>query len=291
LTRHDQDMIRLEAFPHYFGRRPWLDRIDIIKTPVELVGNTSHPLLLDAPDDSWREIRVKEEGANFIVFNCHRRGPLLDSRIRETIATMINPEDFCQEAYVNEVASSFLTSRKNNHAPSAPVMAFHGPVKIAAQQIREGVNHEREALILKSQLAKAGIEASVSIVHAKQFTEPEPFQTYDLFVGGLALGEDPLLSLIAVLQSKMLPLHSCLSEEMEDIVGSYILLLKETEDEEKRWSIYFKIEEYLLSEHALLFLTHRSHYAYEPMNSPYENIRLDSNGRVDYRKIWKRIDL
>ena len=60
------------------------------------------------------------------------------------------------------------------------------------------------------------------------------------------------------------------------------------QDESDRWDIYFEIEEFLKSNYAILFCNHRFHTVYEPKDNPYVNIELDSNGRVDYRKVWKR---
>lgn len=114
------------------------------------------------------------------------------------------------------------------------------------------------------------------------------FDYYDLFVGGIALGEDRLLSVLTASQSSSLTISSCLTDEMKKVVDQQINTIKESRTETTRWQSYFQLESYLTTNHILHFLTHRSHTIYEPENSPYENIQLDRNGRIDYREVWKR---
>ncbi|MBE1555602.1 MarR-like DNA-binding transcriptional regulator SgrR of sgrS sRNA [Filibacter limicola] len=73
LIRHDENMIRLDVFPNYYGERPWLDHVEIIKIPLSIHSETKHPLLLRAPDTSWNEVLIQEEGATFIAFNCYKQ--------------------------------------------------------------------------------------------------------------------------------------------------------------------------------------------------------------------------
>lgn len=292
LVRHDEDMIRLEVFHNYYGNRPWLDRVEIIKTPHSIHDGTKHPLLLNAPDASWKKICVQEEGADYITFNCRKNGPMQDVGFRQFICTIINPIDFCLTTGNEKVAYSFVTERsmilKNmEYQPSIEFIPPDVVIKIAAQQIRQDANHEREALILQQQLAKNGITSTVELFDLHELND-SLFTHYDLFVGGIALGEDCLLSVLTASQSSSLPIYPCLTDEMKEVVDQQIATIKESRTDTTRWESYFQLESYLTTNHMLLFLTHRSHTVYEPGNSPYVNIQLDCNGRIDYRKVWKR---
>ncbi|MEK5038433.1 ABC transporter substrate-binding protein [Sporosarcina sp. FSL K6-3457] len=292
LVRHDEDIVRLDVFPDYYGNRPWLDRVEIIKTPFTIHDESKHPLLLNAPDASWREIRVQEEGADYITFNCRKNGPMQDERFRRFIYSIVNRADFCLRAGNEKVAYSFVTDRsmilKNReHQPSTEYIPLDGVVKIAAQQIRKDANHEREAFILQQQLAEHGIVSIVELIQLHELND-SLFNHYDLFVGGIALGEDRLLSALTASQSSSSMIYPFLTDEMRKIVDQQITIIKESRTDTTRWETYFQLESYLTTNHSLLFLTHRSHTIYEPGNSPYENIRLDRNGRIDYRKVWKQ---
>lgn len=292
LVRHDEDMVRLEVFADYFDRRPWLDRIEIIKTPTLFKWETTHPFLLTAPDESWSEVRMVEEGAGFIIFNCHRDGPMRDRELRKRIYNIVNPNEYCRTN--NKIAAhSFITfqSEKYQTFESCNQSVIHqldAPLKIAVQQIREGVNHEREAKILQRQLTRVGVPSTIEIVDVELFENPETIQTFDLFVGGVALTEDRLLSVMTTLQSKRLMLYRSYSDSVRAFVDQQIALMKEVKEDASRWRIYFQIEEYLKSNYAIRFLTHRFHTVYKPDKSLYQNIDLDSNGRVDYRKVWRK---
>ncbi|KAA0965925.1 hypothetical protein FQ087_06595 [Sporosarcina sp. ANT_H38] len=293
LVHHDENMVRLDVFPDYYGTRPWLDRVEIIKTPYSIHDETKHPLLLNAPNATWNEVRIKEEGADYITFNCRKNGPIQDKQFRQLISNIVNPSDFCLDVGNEEVAYSFLTERSAmlksaNLHPSSEYFETDVVLRIAAQQIRKDANHEREALLLQAQLALHGIESTVELIDLHQLNDCL-YKHYDLFVGGIALSEDRLISILTASQSSKLTLYPCLNNEMKTYVDQQITTIKELRDDTTRWETYFQLESYLKSNHILLFLNHRSHTVFEPQNSPYENIRLDCNGRIDYRKIWKRI--
>ncbi|WP_318614425.1 ABC transporter substrate-binding protein [Sporosarcina sp. YIM B06819] len=292
LVRHDEDMVRLDVFPDYYGNRPWLDCVEIIKTPFTIHAEAKHPLLLNAPDASWKEIRVQEEGADYIAFNCRKNGPMQDAQFRRFIYSIVNRADFCLQGGNEKVAYSFVTERSmilNNkeHQPSIECIPPDVIIKIAAQQIRPDANHEREALILQLQLAEHGIISTVELFDLPELND-RLFDCFDMFVGGIALGEDRLLSVLTASQSSTLPIYPCLTDEMKKVVDQKITTIKESRTDKTRWESYFQLESYLTTNHILLFLTHRSHTIYEPGNSSYVNIQLDRNGRIDYRKVWKR---
>ena len=159
-------------------------------------------------------------------------------------------------------------------------------LKIAAQQIRKGADHEREALILQAQLAQHGIESTVELIDINN-VDHTLFQQFDLFVGGIALGEDRLLSVLAAIQSNNLCIYPYLTDEVKTFTAQQISNIKESKKDSTRWEIYFQLEDYLKENHILLLLNHRSHTVYEPENSPYINIQLNTKGRIDYRKVWK----
>ncbi|MGG0667256.1 ABC transporter substrate-binding protein [Lederbergia citrisecunda] len=294
VTQNDENIIRLEVNPSYFLARPWLDEIHIIKTPSHYGKEADHPFLLKAPDTTWRQVKRMEDGASYITFNCLKEGTFQKEAFRKDIYTRLQPEGIRNEGLDNEiVATSFLSPRseavkldnKNRN------LRYEGPpLRIAAQQIRPGANHERAAKNLQIQLQEMGIDSTIEIVDFYQMSSEKSLGTYDLFVGGIALGEDRLLSLLTALQSTELTIYPCLDEKMKSFVDKKIRKIRSVEEESTRWDLYFKIEEYLKSKHAILFCNHRFHTVYEPKDNPYVNIELDSNGRVDYRKVWKRLN-
>lgn len=294
MMQNNKNMIRLDVFPDYFSERPWLDRIDIIKTPTLYKDEINHSLLLSAPDDSWKEVSRIEEGASYITFNCQNNGPMKNEAFRKMVYERLNPAELTNERKGNEaVAHSFCTQRSESN-PSTLLsigekLHYSGEIlKIAAQQIRAGANHNKAALKLQKQLSTIGITATVDIVDIHFFSNRETFETYDLFVGGIALSEDRLLSILTALQSNQLSIYPCFDNVTKATVDQKVAYIRELKDESARWETYFQLEDYLKEEHLILFLNHRHHKVYEPESSVFVNVELDSSGRVDYRKVWKR---
>lgn len=288
ITVHDENMVRLDVFKDYYRERPWLDRIEIIKTKE--FKESSHPLLLRAPDDSWQEMTEIEEGADFITLNCNR--PVLrDIQMRDKVCNLLNPAEFCYGK--EEVATSFLPRRsfkmrQENKPISIESLPETVTLKIAAQQIREGVNHEREALILQEQLMRNGIFSTVDIVNVAQISDPDCYSQYDLFVGGVALSRDKLLSVMTSIISSQFMLYSFMDVEIKSKVDTFLGKMKAIQNEASRWEVYFDMEDYLKENCLIFFLNHRFHTIYQPKGSEYVNVELNHNGRVDYRRVWKR---
>ncbi len=294
LTQNNEDIVKLEVNPSYFLARPWLDEINIIKTPSHYGKESNHPFLLNAPDDTWKQVKRIEEGASYITFNCSREGLFQQEVLRKEIYTMLQPGGIRNEWLDNEIpATSFISSRSdavnlNTDKPNGKLHYKGQPLQIAAQQIRPGANHERAAKHLQIQLQEMGIESTVEIVDFHQMSTEESLAKYDLFVGGIALGEDHLLSLVTALTSTELAIYPCLDERMRNFTVEKIRKIRSEDEESARWDTYFELEEFLKSNYAILFCNHRYHTVFEPADNPYVNIELDSNGRVDYRKVWKR---
>ncbi|MGM7683469.1 ABC transporter substrate-binding protein [Cytobacillus sp. Hm23] len=293
ITQHNENKIRLEVFAKYFGVRPWLDRIEIIKTPTPFKGDEGLPLLLHSLDESWEQVRMLEKGAAFIAFNCKENGPLRDQDFREVISSSLNQQDYLAEKESRRAACSFVTDRSIENSVinvknCSMVSDTEIILKIGVQQIRDGVNFEEEAKILQKQLLKVNITSHIELVDFHRFSGYEEFQDFDLFVGGIALADDQLLSVITALQSQVINIYHFLNEPMRQYVDRQVSYIQQLTDESDRWKTYFQTEEYLKGNYAICFLYHRYHTVYKSKNSRYVNLELDSNGRVDYRKVWKR---
>lgn len=298
LTKHDKDKLQLEAFDNYFATRPWIDRVEIIQTSKLFQDELDPPFLLESPHQSWRKIKVIEEGAEFILFNDQTtigKNPI----IREAIYNCIDSDQFQKKEQRKIPAYSFLseqsqpaslhemTTIKESGLIPIPKAAFSQTIRIAAQQIREDAHHRQVAIMLKQQLENVGICATVNMLPVERFYDE--IEHYDIFVGGVMLGEDRLLSLISFFQGNNLSFLECIHDKhIRFEVMKRLTKIKQTKREQQRWEIYKEIEDLLIVEHYLYFLSHRTHTIYEPSNQYYGSLKLDQHGRVDYRKIWKR---
>ncbi|MCG3087469.1 ABC transporter substrate-binding protein [Sporosarcina cyprini] len=291
---NNENMIQLGVNASYFSTRPWLDRIEIIKAPAEYEKRQHHPFLLNQPNPSWRQVKQIEEGAMFISCNCVKDGPLRRIEIRKQILERLIPEDMRNEGHDNEFrATSFVSKRslekQNAERVRVPEEHFENlTLKIAVQQIRPGANHEKAAKQLQAQLRDMGISSQLELVDSTTLCNEDSLSTYDMFVGGIALGNDEMVSLLHVMQSPSFPIYPCVSDHLRKRMDDVIGMIRCSQDNQTQWDFYFEIEDLLSSEYAILFLNHRQHTVYEPEDSEYVNIKLNCNGRVDYRNVWKK---
>ncbi|MGE7919793.1 hypothetical protein ACQKM9_12695 [Viridibacillus sp. NPDC093762] len=67
--------------------------------------------------------------------------------------------------------------------------------------------------------------------------------------------------------------------------------IKVQSNEESQLNLYFQIEAILKRENVLKFLTHRKHWLYVSDDSPFTNIHMDAQGKLDYRRIYKKTEV
>jgi len=221
-------------------------------------------------------------------------GPLRRKEIRKQILESLMPEDMKNEGHNNEFrATSFLTPRslEKHNSPRDRVPEIHFEnlkLKIGVQRIRQDANHVKAAKQLQAQLQAIGIKSQLELVDFTAVCSDYYNSTYDLFIGGIALGNDEMISLLRVIQSPAFPIYPWVTEKVCSKIDEVICLMRSSQESQVQWKYYCEIEDLLKSEYAILFLNHRFHAVYEPDKSEYVNIKLNCNGRVDYRKVWKK---
>ncbi|GGP13262.1 ABC transporter substrate-binding protein [Oceanobacillus neutriphilus] len=291
LTMYNKEKIQLERFENYYGLSPWLDKVEIITASEEFLSQQKHPLLLEAPDSSWVKKFKYEQGADFIILNSRKTGPLQNSDYRRNLCKAIFPPDFCLTDQGEVVAQSMLLEKSmtlpnkiNRTADNLEQVTL----KIAAQQIRKNANHYREAVILQRQLEHIGIYSEIDLLSKVEWQDTNILLDYDLFVGGVFLSDDYLLSALTFMESMSMPLYPLLPDSVQKEIQQKLTKIRQSRNSQQQWDLYFQLERDLKEQHFIVFLNHRGHRVYEAEDSLYENIQLNSNGRIDYRKVWKK---
>ncbi|WP_019419743.1 ABC transporter substrate-binding protein [Paenibacillus sp. OSY-SE] len=282
-------LIKLEAFEHYFGYRPWLDQVEVIHTPNSLTFGLSTSVSSE-PDEEAMKMEQVEQGADYLLLNCNETSVFHDAAARHWLYDAISSDAFCLKEEGEIAATSFLVHRSEHQRPRAnvrPKPDIQWPViRIRVQQIRPDANHMREALVLERLLHAHGLECSLEIVSPAEIDE-EARNKYDCFVGGTAFGKDWMMSAMAMLQAKGNYFMSSMSEEGRRHVQSLLQQIQCEQSESARVRLYEEIESYFTGSATLKFLTHRRHTLYVSKNSPFYNIKMDANGKIDYRAIVK----
>lgn len=278
------EKLLLNVFPRYFKQRPWIDGIEILYTDSEAgFGLSFRPFQEAVPST---ELVFHEDGADFISLNM-RSGPLSNPLFRETIYSLIDEHEYLMKERREVPAYSWeygkiSTSRKAE--PRIPAQQFP-PLKIGFQQIRDGVNHEREAAILQKALANYGIESTLELVDFR-LPPTDVSSSYDLFVGGYALGKDVVLSLIALYTGSPKTILHMAADELQEAVTDLIEKAVCLSTAEAILDKIRTIETQLQHVYCLKLLNHRSHRQFLSGDLHYRNIQFDSHGRIDYKRIW-----
>ena len=283
-VQETDEKLQLRVFTNYFKQRPWIDGLEILYAdPTAGFGISTRPL----PEAlRAKELVFYEDGADFISFNM-KMGPLADPLLRETVYALIDEQQYVMAEWGEIPAYSWEYQRRSTVRKAqtkVPADRFP-PLKIGFQQIRDGVNHEREALILQRALDAYGIESTLELV---DFRLPplDVSARFDLFVGGHALGKDVILSLVAIYTGGALAIYNMASHELQEMVRSLIQRATAFSESEAMLDTLRMIETELQNAYCLKLLTHRTHRQFISNDVHYRNIQFDSNGRIDYKTIW-----
>lgn len=98
------------------------------------------------------------------------------------------------------------------------------------------------------------------------------------------------MSAMAMLQAKGNYFMSALPEAGRSHVRSLLSQLQAEQSEAARVRWYEEIESYYTSQAILKFLAHRRHTLFVSKHSPFYHIRMDANGKIDYRAIVRSRD-
>lgn len=281
ITDMNNQFMRFSVFPKYFKERPWIDQVEVIYTPEALHFGIS-PLPF-ATNVRQQKLIYQEEGAEFILLNA-ANGPLQNIRLRQALFEAINSESYCLVEEGETVAYSFFTAKKGNHLVKNELHQFQFPhLRIGVQQIRPGANHLREAQILSDFLTEHNISHELELPPIRAQAD-YIVSHYDVFVGGIALGSEPIISLVHAFESKQFALNAFTGT---DDISNLIKRVKTIWDDEAALQYLQAAEDFMIHTFVLKFLTHRQHHFYIRDDSPFAGIAFDNHGKIDYRKIYK----
>lgn len=283
-VKETDEKLRLNVFPNYYKQRPWIDGIEILYTDSDAGFGISFTPFHEATPST--ELVFNEDGADFISLNM-RTGPLADPLYRETIYALIDEHEYIIKerreipAYSWEYGKILKTKAAKVRIPAEQFP----PLKIGFQQIRNGVNHEREAHIFQKALENYGIESTLELVDLR-LPLTDVSSRYDAFVGGYALGPDVLLALIALYTGSSTTILDMATDELQEMITELSDKAAHLDETNEMIDSIRSIEAELRNAYCLKLLNHRSHCQYIRRNLHYENIQFDSEGRIDYKGIW-----
>ena len=286
LTIFKEEYMQLTAFPNYFKERPWIDVVEIIHTPaIVKFGLSTSPFDVTIPHTKKT---FHEEGGDFILLNTTSHSVLQDEQLRRTVYSLINPNEYCLKEYGETVAHSFFLNADEVVVPIKDLVpGNHFPkLKIGVQQIRANVNHLREANILSERLTAYEIEHEIELAPYRTPSD-QLASNYDIYIGGVALGQDRIISLLHIFQSVQFPFMTFLNGNVKGQVDELLEQILNYTDDQLVFKLFIEVEKIMQQAATIKFLSHRTHNLYIRDDSPFAGIEMETNGKIDYRKIYR----
>lgn len=308
IVKHDDTMLVLEAFDLYFKHRPHLDRVEILTLP-NLYPNQNelinHWFNLGSPDqkENWQKINKTEEGASYLTLNLNKEGLLQKKTFREALSKALDIKNIANDlghaSYFP--AYSFLTSESEKLDEDIYDLekavellretGYNGEVlQIFSTQLRPGANLEEEAQWIQKQWKRIGVNSEVKIIPIEELAKDQILKKADVIIAGIALSENTLLSLMKTYQTSTAFISNMVGPILLRDIQETLRQVQSQKLSQNLLDAFMNLECKLKDEYALFFLHHRSHSVFVNVGSSLEGVELSSYGRIDYRKLWFKIE-
>lgn len=294
VTEYNEKVFILEAFDEHFNGRALLDRVELWF--VEL--NADRIVHYELPGSEGmenREMRVDNNGSQYLVFNFQKDGPHHDLYFRKAIDELIDRNRMIAElgGRRNSPASSMWAERSKLSAfHPASIDRARGLLSKSSYQgetltfkyldyTSEGL---REAEWLQKTFSRAGISVELS---PYTLLDPQPLDA-EILSKGEVLERDTQYGFLSFIKSER-SMRTLLSEEQIGILDDHLARFTREESYEERDLILEEIETYMEDEKILLHLYHIA----KQWNYPVllKGVRLNDFGWADFRKLWVKPEI
>ncbi|KHF39959.1 ABC transporter substrate-binding protein [Halalkalibacter okhensis] len=301
VTNHTKGHLVLEAYSHYFGYRPFLDKVelfDIPKSPIPL-GNQEHYKMIDleATAISKYDLILPELGGVYIVLNHQKAGVHRHTDFRKMLSYAIerakcfsnhphqsvtfpdslfedDAEKLRQKSNLDEAKEWFLEQGLTGHT-----------LTLTSTRFDQHTYFDFELDQLKKVFMELGITLKTKTVDVHQLVEPHQLHNTDLILTGIQLDEDRLVSMYNVLSNETSFILNTLPSEVRGYVQSMLAHVTQSLDTETAYTNLRKIESFLLDNNYLIFLYQRQIHIHIEASENLKGIELNHYNRLNYHKL------
>lgn len=282
----DENRIELKVFDAYFGYRPQLDLIEIIRLPDDILENFEEwkEVYVDAGEHSrgvtskLHEKRKITSGTTVLTLNLVKNGPLQDIKVRKWLQSIIDRTIFTQEDGVPlRPAISFVNQSYQNSKQVESINTNFSLTLITYKR------HKEDAILLAEQFRWFGVQLLVRVVDWDEMDSIDIKQEADmvLFEGTPHEGEISLFDLLLCEKGFIFPF---LTEDIKEIIETTVIKMKREEKEENRIDLYLKLEQFLASCGLIIFLVHKEiEVSY---HTTLDGVAFNSRMWIDFKKLW-----
>lgn len=210
LTRNDERLFVLEAFPHYFQGRAHLDRVEIwIVTAISQwlltvhAGKDNNEHLRQSTTirelrDEWRALQQEEMGCKYIMYNLNRGGIVQNQMFREMMDRLLDRESMISQLGEerHRPAYGFLLAQSKENQAQPPLQLEEARQLLQAcgyqgetihMYTYQGAGNEKDACWVQERLREAGVSVTVKAVTIEELKQPNIALQADLLLAGVSL--------------------------------------------------------------------------------------------------------
>ncbi|WP_186579344.1 SgrR family transcriptional regulator [Aquibacillus kalidii] len=291
LKRRDKQRIVIEAHDHYFLARPFLDRIEFWKIPMETAKTVSYTINSNETLKTGILKKDVEVGFRFLAFNFNRNSVVHDKLFREAVFHILNVQKLCKELGrdpvkdassffpwnsiaphkdLNKVTNLLKQSNYNGETLSLYCLNFPGAIE--------------EATWFKQEASKFGMTFELQTFSLEEFYTNKLEKGADLLFMGEVSAIDYHLSFLGAFYNKMLIFRRFLGKDNLLAIEQLLENFKQIPLKNKRDEIIEQVEAIIKENNLFIFMHHPiKNRVFHPM---IQDIQLESFGQVDFRKLW-----
>ena len=296
----------LEANPHYYEGRPFVDRFEILNVPKEyekeiledkisIFVNTGEGNYFGNP--SYEHIEGMYEGSTLLTFNLNKKtGPQQNMYFRQAVNKLMDRKKLIADLGPPRMAPSFsfeiarsrlLTSEKAPDEEIQFLLQTSGYLGETLQLFTYD-RHQPDAEWIQHEAARYGLSIHVTILGWNEMLKEENIHQADCILFEAVWGEKEM-SKLELYRSGFSFLRQHLNQNTADFVDRKIEDIISTIMEEDRSAHFLEIEARLLNEQAVVFLVHKK--IESTFHPSINGVQLNGHGQVDFKNIWIKPEL
>ncbi|MGG1658427.1 ABC transporter substrate-binding protein [Brevibacillus sp. NRS-1366] len=313
MTRLDEGICILEAYPAHFLGRPQLDRVEVLIFP-ELEANrlkepdwtsvmTSHGVATRAQalrkavvsgNSEWCDLETLFSCCNLLIFNQRKTGPQNHPHFRQAIDQIIDRDQMITDLGGDRIypARGFRPhhpSLENMPATTArlsrsEIMDLLKKSGYQGETLRlvTTAYHEPDASWIKERCQTFGIHLEVDVRDQSEFATHDALPEHDCQLFGNVFSNDEVSELEMYLQKNyFLP---AFDEQLSEKINQVALSIFREPNEQERLRRLAQVEALILEKHFVLYLVQKK--SQTSFHKSVRGVTINSSGWLDFHKIW-----
>lgn len=303
---YHENLCILEANPHYYEGRPFVDRFEIVNVPKEyekeMIEDRSS-IFVNTGDSNYfsnpthESIAGMYEGSTLLTFNLQKKtGTQQNIHFRKALNKLIDRRKLIANLGLPRMIPSFSFEMNQSLLQTSEAVdeeEIQSLLQISGYQgetlhLFTYDRHQPDAEWVKMAAARYGIVIQVTILGWNEILCEQNMHQADCILFEAVWGENEL-SKLELYQSDFSFLRQHLDSKTAEYVDRKIEAILTLSNKKDRSTQFSEIEAQLLEEQAVVFLVHKN--IDSTFHSSIKGVQLNARGHVDFKNIWIKPEL